>query len=64
MVLMALSEDEQRKLDEMEIELSRDDPAFAASVSIDRARRRRRIMVTVFRTPDAAARYGIRRSAT
>jgi VIT1/CCC1 family predicted Fe2+/Mn2+ transporter len=41
---MALSEDEQRRLDEMERALTRDDPRFAASVSIDRVRRRRRIV--------------------
>ena len=40
---MALSEDEQRRLDEIETALGRDDPGFAASVSIDRVRRRRRI---------------------
>jgi hypothetical protein len=40
---MALSEDEQRKLDEMEMALLRDDPNFATSVSIDRVRRRRRV---------------------
>ena len=41
---MALSEDEQRRLDEMERALTRDDPRFAASVSIDHLRRRRRIV--------------------
>lgn len=40
---MALSDDEQRKLDEMESAFRRDDPGFVASVSIDRVRRRRRI---------------------
>lgn len=40
---MALSEGEQRKLDEMERALQRDDPRFAASVSIEHIRRRRRI---------------------
>ena len=40
---MALSEDEQRQLDEMETALCRDDPGFAASVSIDRVSRHRRI---------------------
>ena len=38
---MALSEHEQRLLDEMETALLREDPKFAASVSIDRVRRRR-----------------------
>src|SRR6476469_2574465 len=42
--IMALSDDEQRRLDEMERALTRDDPRFAASVSIDRVRRRRRIV--------------------
>ncbi len=41
---MALSEDEQRRLDEMERALTRDDPQFAAGVSIDHLRRRRRIV--------------------
>jgi len=46
---MALSEHEQRQLDEMESALLRDDPNFAASVSIDRVRRRRRFTgATVF----------------
>ena len=46
---MALSEYEQRRLDEMETALQRDDPAFAASVSINRARRHRRLVAaTVF----------------
>jgi hypothetical protein len=44
---MALSEDEQRVLDEMEIALRQDDPEFVASVSIDRIRRRRRTAVAV-----------------
>lgn len=39
--VMALSEGE-RKLDEMEQALQRDDPRFAASVSIEHVRRRRR----------------------
>jgi hypothetical protein len=39
---MALSEYEQRQLDEMETALLRDDPTFAANVSIDRDRRNRR----------------------
>ena len=41
--VMALSEGEQRKLDEMEQALQRDDPGFAASVSIEHVRRRRRV---------------------
>ena len=44
---MALSEDEQRQLDEMETALLRDDPRFVASVSIDRVRRRRRIIAGI-----------------
>jgi Protein of unknown function (DUF3040) len=44
---MALSEYEQRQLEEMESALRRDDPGFAASVSIDRVRRRRRIVAVV-----------------
>ena len=44
---MALSEYEQRRLDEMETALRRDDPRFAASVSIDRVRRRRRIVAAM-----------------
>lgn len=40
---MALSEYEQRKLDEMEAALRRDDPGFAVNVSIDRVRLRRRV---------------------
>ena len=45
---MALSEDEQRRLDEMEIALRRDDPSFVASVSIDHVRNRRRIAAVIF----------------
>lgn len=41
---MALSEGEQRRLDEMERALQRDDPRFAANVSIDHVRRRRWIV--------------------
>ena len=44
---MALSEDEQRSLDEMETALRRDDPEFVASVSINRVRRRRRTVLAV-----------------
>ena len=40
---MPLSEDDQRKLDEIERALYRDDPRFAAGRSIDRLRRRRTI---------------------
>lgn len=43
--VMALSEGE-RKLDEMEQALQRDDPRFAASVSIEHVRRRRRVAGT------------------
>ncbi|HYN71663.1 MAG TPA: DUF3040 domain-containing protein [Nakamurella sp.] len=38
---MPLSRDEQRKLEEIERSLSRDDPKFAAKVTIDRVRRSR-----------------------
>ena len=44
---MALSEYEQRKLDEMEAALRRDDPRFAVSVSIDRVRLRRRVVAAL-----------------
>lgn len=44
---MGLSEYEQRQLDELESALCRDDPGFAASVSIDRVRRRRRIVAVL-----------------
>jgi len=44
---MALSEYERRKLDEMEAALRRDDPRFAASVSIDRVRLRRRVIAAL-----------------
>ena len=40
---MPLSEDDQRRLDEIERALYRDDPRFAAGQSIDRLRRRRTI---------------------
>lgn len=40
---MALSEYEQRQLDEIEAGFRRDDPGFAVSVSIDRVRLRRRV---------------------
>jgi hypothetical protein len=40
---MPLSEDDQRKLDEIERALYRDDPRFAAGRSIDRLRRHRSI---------------------
>ena len=38
---MPLSRDEQRKLDEIERSLNRDDPKFAAKVTMDRVRRSR-----------------------
>ena len=38
---MPLSEDDQRRLDEIEQSLSRDDPQFAARVSVQWRRRRR-----------------------
>ena len=41
---MRLSEDEQRRLDEIERALYRDDPKFAAGQSIERFRRRRMVM--------------------
>jgi hypothetical protein len=44
---MALSEYEQRKLDEMEAALRRDDPGFAVNVSIDRVRLRRRVVAAL-----------------
>ena len=44
---MALSEDEQRRLDEMESALLRDDPGFAANVSMSKVRTRRRIIAAV-----------------
>jgi fatty acid desaturase len=44
---MGLSESEQHKLDEIERALLREAPRFAASISIRRARRRRRIFVGV-----------------
>src|SRR4051812_35004184 len=44
---MALSEDEQRRLDEMENALLRDDPGFVASVSMGRVRTRQRIIAGV-----------------
>src|SRR5664279_514017 len=40
---MALSEGQQRRLEEMERALERDDPRFAASVSVERVRRCRLI---------------------
>ena len=41
---MALSDDEQRMLDEMECMLAGDDPGFAARISLNHARRRRWIV--------------------
>ena len=38
---MPLSRDEQRKLDDIERSLNRDDPKFAAKVTMDRVRRSR-----------------------
>ena len=38
---MPLSEDDQRKLDQIEQALTKDDPRFAQTVNIDRWRRRR-----------------------
>ena len=38
---MPLSEDDQRRLDEIERALQRDDPMFAAGHSLERLRRRR-----------------------
>ena len=38
---MPLSEDDQRKLDQIEQALTKDDPQFAETVNIDRWRRRR-----------------------
>ncbi len=38
---MPLSRDEQRRLDEIEQSLSRDDPKFAAKVTVGRVRRHR-----------------------
>jgi hypothetical protein len=44
---MPLSEDDQRRLDEIERGLQRDDPKFAALQSLDRRRRRRMIAAGV-----------------
>ncbi len=44
---MGLSESEQRKLDEIERALEQEDPRFAASISIQRVRRRRRTVVAI-----------------
>ena len=44
---MGLSESEQRKLAEIERALEQEDPRFAASISIQRVRRRRRTFVAV-----------------
>ena len=41
---MPLSEDDQRRLDEIERALYRDDPQFAAGQSLERFRRRRMVM--------------------
>jgi hypothetical protein len=45
---MGLSESEQRKLDEIERALQREDPGFAASISIQRVRRRRIVLAIAF----------------
>ena len=45
--IMPLSEDDQRRLDEIERGLQRDDPKFAALQSLDRRRRRRMIAAGV-----------------
>ena len=44
---MPLSEDDQRRLDEIERGLQRDDPKFAAGQSLDRRRRRRIVAAAV-----------------
>jgi hypothetical protein len=41
---MPLSEDDQRRLDEIEQSLTKDDPQFAARVSVQWHRRRRRLL--------------------
>ena len=41
---MPLSEDDQRKLDQIEQALTKDDPQFAETVNIDRWRRRRIVL--------------------
>lgn len=41
---MPLSEDDQRKLDQIEQALAKDDPRFAETVNIDRWRRRRIVL--------------------
>lgn len=41
---MALSEGEQRRLDEIERALTMDDPKFAATITIDQFRRQRAII--------------------
>jgi hypothetical protein len=41
---MPLSEDDQRKLDQIEQALAKDDPQFAETVNIDRWRRRRIVL--------------------
>lgn len=44
---MALSEGEQRRLDEIERALTKDDPKFAATITIDQFRRHRAIVAAV-----------------
>jgi hypothetical protein len=41
---MALSEGEQRRLDEIERALARDDPKFASTITIDQFRRHRAVV--------------------
>lgn len=49
MTAMPLSDDEQRRLDEIERALHCDDPSFAASIALDRLRQRRfRRAVVIF----------------
>jgi len=45
---MPLSEDDQRRLDEIEHALQRDDPKFAAGHSLERFRRRRLVAAGAF----------------
>ena len=44
---MALSEGEQRRLDEIERALTSDDPKFAATITIDQFRRHRAVVAAV-----------------
>jgi hypothetical protein len=45
---MALSEGEQRRLDEIERALATEDPKFAATITIDKYRRHRAIVAAAF----------------